>query len=144
MDGLERSLERLKGGLGLLGVKPCSSCGVFYRSSDPAALFHCGELVCFNCIPQWWLQRSTELDTNDRQKAERELRQWLVSYHHADVIQRSKDLPKPEQLLMKLVTGCGQCGGSGKTGTGRRCSHCDGRGTVWVIIHAPGFGPSFE
>jgi len=89
-------------------------------------------LVCFNCIPQWTctevlrdLHRSTELDANDRQKAERELRQWLVSYHHADVIQRSKDLPKPEQLLMKLVTGCGQCDACGKTPTGARCSYCD-------------------
>jgi DnaJ-class molecular chaperone len=55
------------------------------------------------------------------------------------VIRRPGDLPKPERLLMKLVTGCDQCDASGKTRTGGRCSHCDGRGTVWVVVRASGF-----
>jgi hypothetical protein len=144
LASLERGLEHLKTALGLLGVKPCCWCDTFYRRSDPGALFDCGELVCFDCIPTWWLQRSPELSAGDRQKTERELRRWLVSHHHAEVIRRPADLPKPEQLVVKLVTGCEQCEASGKTYSGGRCSHCDGRGTVWVVVRAPDFGPSSE
>jgi hypothetical protein len=144
LASLERELEHLKAGLGLLGVKPCCWCGKFYRRSDPGKLCDCGELVCFDCIPQWWLHRSPELSTNDRQKAERELRQWLVSHHGAEVIGRAGSLPKPERLLVNLVIGCERCNGSGTADTGRRCSHCDGRGTVWVLVRAPDFGSSSE
>ena len=42
LASIERSLEHLKAGLGLLGVKPCSGCGVYYRRSDPGALFDGG------------------------------------------------------------------------------------------------------
>jgi hypothetical protein len=136
LASLERGLEHLQAGLGLLGVKPCNWCGVFHRSSDPGALFHGSELVCYKCISQWWSQRSTKLSGDDRQKAERDLRRWLISHHHAEVIGRAEDLPTPEQLLMKLVTGCEQCNASGKTYTGKRCSHCDGRGTAWLVVRA--------
>jgi len=142
LASLERGLKHLQDGLGLLGVKPCTWCGVYYRRSEPGALFHCGELVCFNCIPQWWSHLCPELNVADRQRVERELRRWLVSHHHADVIRRPADLPKPEQLLMKLVTGCDQCDASGKTPAGGRCHNCDGQGTVWVIVRAPDFGSS--
>jgi len=47
LASLERSLEHLKAGLGLLGVKPCSGCGVYYRRSDPGALFDGGQLACY-------------------------------------------------------------------------------------------------
>ena len=144
LAGIERSLEHLKRGLGLLGLKSCGWCGIYYRHSDKGALFHHDEFVCFKCIPDWWSQRCPELSGSERQKAERALRQWLVSHHHAEVILRPGDLPKPEQLLMKLVTGCEECAGGGKTHTGGRCHHCDGRGTVWVIVRAPNFGPSSE
>jgi len=144
LANLERGLEHLKAGLGLLGVKPCSWCGIYYRRSDPGALFDCGELVCFDCVPRWWSHRSPELSANDREKAERELRRWLVSHHHAEVIRRPKDLPKPERLLVKLVTGCEQCNATGKTYAGGLCHHCDGRATVWVVVRAPDFGPSSE
>jgi hypothetical protein len=90
------------------------------------------------------LHRCPELSADDRQKTERELRRWLVSHHHAEVIGRSGDLPKPERLLMKLVTGCGQCDASGKTYKGGCCHHCDGRGTVWVVVRAPELGSSAE
>jgi DnaJ-class molecular chaperone len=40
---------------------------------------------------------------------------------------------------VKLVTGCEQCDATGKTYGGGRCHHCDGRGTVWVIVRAPEF-----
>jgi len=75
---------------------------------------------------------------------ERELRRWLVSYHQADVILHPGKLPKPEQLVLKLITGCDQCGGAGKTHSGAACSHCDGRGAVWVVVRTPDFGPSQE
>jgi len=144
LASLERGLEHLKAGLGLLGVKPCNWCGIFFRRSDPGTLFDCGEVICFDCIPRWWLHRSPGLSANDRQRVESGLRRWLVTHHHAEVIGRSGDLPQPERLLMKLVTGCEQCDASGKTYTGGRCPHCDGRGTVWVVVRAPDFRPSSE
>jgi hypothetical protein len=137
LGGIERDLERLKGGLGLLGVKPCSWCGAFYRRSEPGSLLDCGDLVCFDCIPQWWSQKSPQLSVHDREKDELLLRRWLVSHHHAEVIQRPEDLPEPERLRMKLISGCEQCDGSGKTYAGKPCSHCEGRGTVWVVVRAP-------
>jgi len=137
LASLERGLDHLKAGLGLLGAKPCNWCGVFYRSSDPAALFHGGELVCYNCFPQWWLQRSPKLSSDVRQKTERDLSRWLVSHHGAEVIGRAENLPAPERLVMKLITGCEECDSSGKTYTGRSCPRCDGRGTVWLVVRAP-------
>jgi hypothetical protein len=144
LASLKRDLEHLKAGVGLLGITPCSWCNVFYRRSDPGALFHCGEFVCYDCVPQWWLRRCPELSGDDRQRTERELRRWLVNHHHAEVIGRSGDLPRPEPLLLKLVTGCEQCEASGKTYAGGRCPHCDGRGTVWIVVRAPEFEPSSE
>jgi hypothetical protein len=101
LASVERSLQHLKDGLGVLGLKPCSWCGVFYRRSDEGALFHYDEFVCFKCVPHWWLHHCPELSAGDRQKAERELRRWLVSHHEAVVILRSGNLP--EHFLMKLV-----------------------------------------
>lgn len=144
LAGLERELERLKAGLELLGATPCSSCGNFYRHSDPGALFSASsggvESVCYNCIPQWWAQRSPQLSAEDRQRDERLLRHWLVRHHQAVVIQQPEHLPKPETLKLHLVTGCEECDSSGKTDTGKRCHHCDGRGTVWVVIRQPELG----
>ena len=139
LASLEREQEHLKAGLGLLGIRPCTRCGVFYRRADAGALCDCGELVCYNCIPQWWQHRSPQLSAKGRQAVEREMRQWLVSHHNAQVIGKAEDLPKPDRLIMKLVTGCEQCDGIGKTSAGRPGHHCDGRGTVWVVIRAPEF-----
>jgi hypothetical protein len=140
LASLERGLRHLNDGFALLGLQPCSWCGVFYRRSDPGALFHYDEFVCFKCLPHWWLHRCPELSTSKRQKAERELRLWLVGHHHAVVILRPGNLP--EHFLMKLVTGCEECDGSGKTHGGGRCHRCDGRGTVWVVIRVPDFASS--
>ena len=127
--GIERDLQHFKAGLGLLGIKPCSWCGTFYRRSDPGALCDCGESVCYDCIPRWWPHRSPELSAEARQTVERELRQWLVSHHHAEVIGKLDHLPKPDRMMLKLVTGCEQCGGQRKRlSSGRQCHHCDGRG----------------
>jgi hypothetical protein len=140
LESLERSLQQLKDGLGLLGLKPCSSCGVLHRRSDASALFHCDDFVCFKCIPLWWQQRSPQLAAHERQRAERELSQWLVSHHHAELILRPGNLP--EHFRMKLVTGCEDCDGNGKSPSGKLCRRCDGRGTVWVVIRVPDFGGS--
>jgi len=142
LANLERSLEHLKAGVGLLGITPCAWCSTYYRRSDPGALFHHSEFVCYDCVSEWWLHRCPELTSDDRQKAERELRRWLVNHHKAEVIGKARDLPAPERLLMKLVTSCEQCDASGKTYTGGRCSHCDGRGTVWVVVRAPDSAPA--
>ncbi len=144
LASLERNLKRVEDGLALLGVKPCAWCGVFYRRSDPAALFHGSQFVCFKCITPWWSHRCPELSVADRKTIERELRQWLLSHHNAQVILQPEKLPKPEEMLIKLVTGCDQCDASGKTPGGGRCHHCDGRGTVWVVVRAPDYGSSPE
>ena len=136
---IERELERQKTGLGLLGVKPCSRCGIFYQRSNPGTLFDCGELVCFKCIQQWWLDRSPNLSPDDRTKTENALCRWLLIHHQAELILRLDALPSPEQLRIKLVVACESCTGEGKTFSGRKCSQCDGRGTVWVVVRAPGF-----
>lgn len=137
LASLEREMERLKDGLGLLGVKPCSCCGVYYGRSDPGALFNCGELVCYACVARWWSQRCPQLSVKERQTTESGLRRWLVTHHHAKVVAKSRDLPKPERLVMKLVTGCEQCSASGKSYSGAPCSYCDGRGSVWVVVRVP-------
>ena len=138
LANIERSLKRLKAGLGLLGVKPCSWCSTFYQSSHAESLFDdCGELVCLNCVQQWWLHRSPKLSTHDREKPEAAQKHWLIAYHQGEVIRRLDDLPAPEQLLVKLVTGCEQCNASGKTYSGKRCHSCDARGTIWVVVRAP-------
>jgi len=137
---IERELEHQKTGLALLGVKPCSRCDIFYQRSNPGTLFNCGELVCFKCIQQWWIDRSPELSPNDRTKIESELCRWLLNHHQAELILRLDDLPNPEQLRIKLVVGCEACNSEGKTHSGKKCTQCDGRGTVWVVVRAPGFG----
>jgi hypothetical protein len=137
LASLEREMEQLKDGLGLLGIRPCGWCGVFYRRSDPGALFDCGELVCYHCVPRWWSQRCPQLSIGERQTVESGLRRWLCTNHHAQVVARLADLPKPERLLMKLVTGCEQCNASGKSYKGAPCSYCDGRGSVWVVVRVP-------
>lgn len=135
---IERELERQKTGLGLLGVKPCSRCAIYQRS-DHGALFSCGELVCFNCIQQWWLDRCPKLSPNDRLRTESELCRWLLNHHQGELIRRLDDLPSPEQLRIKLVIGCESCNSEGKTRSGRKCTQCDGRGSLWVVVRTPGF-----
>ncbi|HXR34030.1 MAG TPA: hypothetical protein VN830_10000 [Verrucomicrobiae bacterium] len=139
---IERELEHQKTGLAALGVKPCSRCDIFYLRSNPGALFNCGELVCFKCIQQWWLDRSPNLSPDDRTKTESALCRWLLNHHQAELILRLSDLPSPEQLRIKLVVACESCNSEGKIFSGRKCTQCDGRGTVWVIVRGTGFEAS--
>lgn len=136
---IERELEHQKTGLGALGVKPCCRCGIYYLRSNPGALFNGGELVCFKCIQQWWLDRSPKLSPDERTKTESDLCRWLLNHHQAELILRIGDLPSPEQLRIKLVVACETCNGEGKTHSGKKCAQCDGRGTVWVVVRASGF-----
>jgi hypothetical protein len=134
---VERDMERLREGLALLDVKPCSCCGKFYRSST-GALFDSGTPVCFACLPQWWPLHSPGMGAAERQKTEMALTRWVLSHHHAEVIRRPEDLPDPEHLRLKLVVGCEQCQGSGKDFSGNKlCPRCDGRGTLWLISRKP-------
>jgi len=140
LSRIERELELQKTGLAALGVKPCCRCGIYYLRSNPGALFNCGELVCFKCIQPWWVDRSPKLSPDERTKTESDLCRWLLNHHQAELILRIGDLPSPEQLRIKLVVACETCNGEGKTHSGKKCTQCDGRGTVWVVVRASGFG----
>jgi hypothetical protein len=128
---LECDLEHLTAGVGLLGIKPCSWCKRFLRASDPAALFDHGSPVCYRCIPEWWPHQCGQLSVKEREIAEHELKIWLVSYHHADVVKNPDKLPKDPQL--QIVVSCYECHAAGYL-AGVRCRFCDGRGTVWIVV----------
>jgi hypothetical protein len=119
--------------LGLLGVKPCSRCGRFYRSADSVALFDFGELVCCACIRDWWSQRSKELSVKDREEIERKLVRWLLNNHHARVTSQCAEPVNGDKEEFRIVAACNECNGTG-TLLKARCRYCDGRGTVWVVV----------
>jgi len=130
---IERELELLRQGLSLLDVKPCSRCGRFSRG-EPGALFDTGgAFVCFGCIPEWWTQRSPELNLKDRESMEHRLVRWLLAHHHAHVVHQIEKLPADQAQEFRLVTDCEECEGTG-TMVGTRCHYCNGRGTLWVVI----------
>src|SRR5689334_4434969 len=87
---IERDVENLREGMGLLGVKPCSWCKRFFRLSEPGTLFDCGELVCYDCIREWWPHRSAELSAKEREGIERKLVRWLLNHHGAEVMRHSR------------------------------------------------------
>jgi hypothetical protein len=130
---IDRDLENLKNGLSLLGVKPCCCCGTFFRSSERNRLFDCGDLVCLDCIYEWWTSRVPELPLKQRELVERKLVNWLVNHHRAQVIRKADDLLNPTPRKFQLVVSCAHCDGRGVC---RRtpCRACDGRGTVWLAI----------
>jgi hypothetical protein len=130
---MERELEHLSGGLGLLGIKPCTWCRKFFRFSDPGALFECDQLVCYGCLHDWWLHRSPELGVKDRQAIEHKLMRWLVSHHDATVTPQTKSLPEPEPHELRIVAACQECDATGTQG-GSRCHFCGGAGTLWVVV----------
>jgi hypothetical protein len=132
---MERELEYLSGGLGLLGIKACTWCRKFFRLSDPGALFECDQLVCYACLPDWWLHRSPELSVKDRQTIEHKLMRWLVSQHDAVVIPQTKSLPEPEPHELRIVAACQECDATGSQG-GSRCHFCSGGGTLWVVVRS--------
>jgi len=129
---LERELEIVSQALSLLGLRRCSQCGRFYRASDAGALFDGGQLICRDCVEQWWPHRLEELRVREREVVERRLVNWLVSYHGGKVLQR----PAPDaekSAAFRITTNCVRCDGLGAFG-GERCGSCEGRGTVWVVV----------
>lgn len=130
---LERDLDSLTTGVALLGIKRCSWCKKFSRTSDSGLLFDSGATVCFGCIPAWWPQYSTEVTDKQRQILEFELKNWLVRCHHAEVIRNPEKLPKDASPRLQIVVSCYECGGSGNN-AGERCRFCDGRGSIWILV----------
>src|ERR1039457_1896323 len=83
---VEHDLSDLIEALALLGVKRCSQCRKFFRCAEPGALFDCGQLVCFGCIPDWWSSLSMRLCVTDRERIEGKLASWLRKHHRAEVV----------------------------------------------------------
>jgi hypothetical protein len=130
---VERRLDRMSEALAQLGMRPCSSCGRFFRQADAGALCDCVDLICYSCIPEWWPRRRPELSVHDREQAEIKLLRWLVSHHRGEVIRDPRKLPIPEDRALELVAACAECGATGRV-YNSNCSHCSGRGTVWVVV----------
>jgi hypothetical protein len=132
---IQNELNDLIGALGLLGIQRCSRCRRFFRSSDAGALFDCGELVCFECVPNWWHSVSGKLSVTDREKLEVKLSSWLRKYHQAQVIKQEKnEVPTTGNYEFETVVHCNECNGSGKLLEGERCRFCNGYGKVRIVI----------
>jgi hypothetical protein len=130
---LERDLEHLTTGVALLGIKRCFWCKKFYRTSEAGLLFDSGATVCFNCIPAWWPQYSTEVTDKQREIVEFELKNWLIRCHHAEAVRNPEKLPKDPPPRLQIVVSCYECKGTGDN-AGERCRFCDGRGSIWVLV----------
>jgi len=136
LAAVTKELENLRGGLRLLGLKQCSSCGKFFQA-DGKALIDVGQIVCHKCIQNWWDQHSPTLNIQERQAVEHKLARWLVSDHNAKVVRQRAKLPRVDEIDLKMVVACEQCGGTGKNSGGKECNNCEGRGTVWVVRLLP-------
>ncbi len=132
---VEHNLNDLAQGLSLLGLKRCSWCKRFLRSSDPGALFGGdGELVCFGCVPAWWPSRREQLSCEDRKKIEGNLVFWLRSFHNAHLVKDSRKTSENQPVKFELVASCLECRGTGTLMGDRRCRYCDGPGAVRVVV----------
>jgi hypothetical protein len=132
---VDRDLNDLIDALALLGVKRCSQCRQFFRCADPGALFDCGQLVCYGCLPDWWPSESARLGIVERERIEGKLAAWLRKHHRADVVKATLgDVPKVTNAEFELVAKCVECAGSGKLMEGERCRFCNGLGTVRVVV----------
>jgi hypothetical protein len=132
---VEHDLQDLIGALALVGVKRCSQCRQFFRSAEPGALFDCGQIVCYKCIPDWWSSYSGRMGVTDRERAEGKLASWLRKYHHADVVKETPGkVPDNSSVEFQMTTNCLECSGSGKLMEGERCRFCNGAGTVRIVV----------
>lgn len=131
---IERDLNDLVEALALLGVKRCSCCRHFFRSSDPGVLFDYGKLVCFTCIPGWWSSQSSQIGVMEREKIESKLSAWLRKYHGAEIVKEGREDPEGGEHEFQIVTSCFECRGSGKIMEGERCRFCNGLGTVRIVV----------
>ncbi|HEY3972615.1 MAG TPA: hypothetical protein VGM18_06400 [Candidatus Sulfotelmatobacter sp.] len=134
LANLQRDLDRLTAGVSLLGIKPCHSCGKFFRSANPATLFESrGNTICYDCLPEWWENYCGRLNATDREIAEHTLKIWLVTHHGAEVINRPEKLRKDPPPRLQIAVSCFECHASGHLGEDR-CHFCDGRGSMWVVV----------
>jgi len=131
---IERDLNDLVEALALLGVKRCSCCRHFFRSTDPGALFDYGQLVCFSCIPGWWSSQSSQIGVMEREKIESKLSAWLRKYHGAEIVKEGREDLEDGEHEFQIVTSCFECRGSGKIMEGERCRFCNGLGTVRIVV----------
>ena len=135
LSHVEHDLNDVIAALALLGVKRCSQCKQFFRSSEPGTLFDYGKLVCYDCVSTWWPPLSAQLNVADREKIEGKLAAWLRKYHRAEVVKET-----PGKVLdtsdaeFQIVAKCMECGGSGKLMEGERCRFCNGFGTVRIVV----------
>jgi hypothetical protein len=133
---LEHELNDIVAALALLGVKRCSQCRQFFRSSEAGALFDCGQLICYACVPEWWQSSSAHLSVAQREKLEVKLSSWLRKHHGAQVVKQEigKDSDQMTSQPFQFVVQCTECGGSGKLLEGERCRFCNGFGTVRIVL----------
>jgi len=135
LEQLEHDLNDLVDAFALLGIKRCTQCRKFFRSTEPGALFDSGELICFSCVPKWWRSLSETLRVDDRERIEAKLSSWLRKYHNAEVLkeERGKSVDAGEHAF-EIVVHCTECQGSGKLLEGERCRFCNGLGTVRIVV----------
>jgi hypothetical protein len=132
---IERDLNDFVDALALLGVKRCSQCRKFLRCADPGAIFDCGQLVCYSCIPDWWSSQSMRLGVIDRERIEGKLASWLRKHHRAEVVKTTPvAMPDTTNAEFQIVAKCAECSGSGKLMEGERCRFCNGLGTVRIVV----------
>jgi hypothetical protein len=132
---VERDLNDLIGGLALLGVKRCSQCRRFFRCADPGALFESDQIVCYDCVPDWWSSLSTRIGVDERERIEGKLASWLRKYHRAEVVKVTPgNVPDTTNAKFQIAAKCLECGGSGKLMEGERCRFCNGLGTVRIVV----------
>ena len=135
MTRVEHDLNDLIDALALVGVKRCSQCRKFFRCTDPGALFDCGPLVCYGCIPDWWSSQSMRLGITDRERIEGKLATWLRKHHRAEVVKATPGSVRDTTTAeFHLTAKCVECGGSGKLIEGERCRFCNGLGTVRIVV----------
>ena len=133
LERLEHELERLTAAVGRLGIKPCSWCKKFLRSSEPATFFSRDTPVCYQCVPEWWRYQCNQLSVHEREIIERQLKTWLLRYRHAEVVRGPEKLPKDPPPHLRIVVSCNECQATGYLNK-VRCGFCDGRGTVWIVV----------
>lgn len=135
LSRVERDLNDLIGGLALLGVKRCSQCKQFFRCADPGAIFECDQIVCYNCIPDWWSSLSVRVGIDERERIEGKLASWLRKHHRAEVVKvTSGNVPDTTNAEFQIAAKCQECAGSGKLMEGERCRFCNGLGTVRIVV----------
>lgn len=132
---IQHDLRDLTDALALLGIKRCSVCHKFFRCSDQGALFDCGKIICFGCVPAWWREMSAHFNSAERDQIATQLSSWLRKYHGAEVVkQKTEQGPEPNSSHFQIVVRCRECLGSGKLLEGERCRFCNGFKTVSVVV----------